>query len=179
MENAMVDDLIPQTTKTYQLAGQSKRAIGGISMGGYGAARLTFRHPHLFSVDALISPAIWQKVPPTVQTNQQVDALESAPASRPWTGTAQCYIMVICAGGILAHFYIETTHWIPPFPLPTLICSSNSCDSTSSSQLIRSTTSAITTGRTGTERCRMLIVTSSINLNLRGESYVNVSKLRG
>lgn len=76
MENAMVNDLIPRTTKTYQLAGQNQRAIGGISMGGYGAASLTFRHPQLFSVDALISPAIWQKVPPTVQNNPQVDAFK-------------------------------------------------------------------------------------------------------
>ncbi|MFC6254939.1 alpha/beta hydrolase [Secundilactobacillus hailunensis] len=113
MENAMIDDLIPQTTKTYQLAGQSKRAIGGISMGGYGAARLTFRHPHLFSVAALISPAIWQRVPPTVQTNNQIDAFkvngafsqqtfEQAQPSRYLNNYLQ-------QEKAPAHFYIETT----------------------------------------------------------------------
>ncbi|MCH5463026.1 prolyl oligopeptidase family serine peptidase [Lactobacillus sp. LC28-10] len=113
MENAMVDDLIPQTTKSYQLAGQKQRAIGGISMGGYGAARLTFRHPQLFSVDALVSPAIWQKVPATVQSNPQVDAFrtngafnqkafEQAQPSRYLTS----YLNQTKSP---AHFYIETT----------------------------------------------------------------------
>lgn len=113
MENAVVDDLIPQTTKTYQLAGQRQRAIGGISMGGYGAARLTFRHPHLFSVDALISPAIWQKVPPTVQTNSQVDAFKINGAfSQKVFEQAQPsrYLPTYLAQERSpAHFYIETT----------------------------------------------------------------------
>jgi S-formylglutathione hydrolase FrmB len=113
MESAIVDDLIPKTVATYHLAGQSKRAIGGISMGGYGAARLIFRHPHLFSTGALISPAIWQQVPATVQTNTQIPAFKVNGAFSQQTFEQDQpsrelpnYLKQIKAP---AHFYIETT----------------------------------------------------------------------
>ncbi|GAA3612268.1 alpha/beta hydrolase-fold protein [Secundilactobacillus similis DSM 23365 = JCM 2765] len=113
MESAIVDDLIPKTTATYQLAGQSKRAIGGISMGGYGAARLIFRHPHLFSTGALISPAIWQQVPATVQTNTQIPAFKVNGAFSQRTfeqdqpsRNLPNYLKRVKTP---AHFYIETT----------------------------------------------------------------------
>ncbi|GAX04429.1 esterase [Secundilactobacillus pentosiphilus] len=113
MENAVVDDLIPQMTKTYQLAGQNQRAVGGISMGGYGAARLTFRHPQLFSVDALISPAIWQKVPPTVQANPQVDAfkIQGAFSQKAFERAQPSRYLTsyLAQTKSPAHFYIETT----------------------------------------------------------------------
>lgn len=113
MENALVDDLVPKTTAIYQLAGQSKRAIGGISMGGYGAARLIFRHPRLFSTGALISPAIWQQVPATVQTNTQIPAFKVNGAfsqrtfeqAQPSRYLANYLTQVKTP----AHFYIETT----------------------------------------------------------------------
>lgn len=63
MESAIIDDLIPQIEATYAAdKDRSKRYIGGISMGGYGAANLTFAHPELFSKTILISPAIWHQL---------------------------------------------------------------------------------------------------------------------
>ncbi|GAW99094.1 alpha/beta hydrolase [Secundilactobacillus mixtipabuli] len=113
MESAIINNFIPKATKAYQLAGQKQRAIGGISMGGYGAARLTFRHPHLFSVDALISPAIWQKVPPTVQTNAQVDAfkINGAFNQRVFEQAQPSRYLAnyLNQEKSPAHFYIETT----------------------------------------------------------------------
>lgn len=113
MESAIINNLIPETTKAYQLAGQNQRAIGGISMGGYGAARLTFRHPHLFSVAALVSPAIWQKVPPTVQTNAQVDAFKVNGAFNQQAfeqaQPSRYLANYLNQEKSPAHFYIETT----------------------------------------------------------------------
>lgn len=76
MASAIMTELIPKMTTTYQLAGAKHRAVGGISMGGYGAANLTLRHPNAFHTAALISPAVWQQVPQTVQANTQISAFK-------------------------------------------------------------------------------------------------------
>ena len=60
MESAFINDLFPQIESLYR-ADTSKegRIIGGISMGGYGAARFALKYPELFSAALLISPAVW------------------------------------------------------------------------------------------------------------------------
>lgn len=60
MESAIMDDLISFIEKTYNTkTDRDHRAIGGISMGGYGAARLALKYPKTFSKATLISPAVW------------------------------------------------------------------------------------------------------------------------
>lgn len=71
-EQAIMRELIPKITKTYQTAGGNKRAIGGLSMGGYGAARLLFRHPNQFSVGIMLSPAVWQVATPHIKANPTI-----------------------------------------------------------------------------------------------------------
>lgn len=61
METAIINDLIPTIESLYRADGsREKRVIGGISMGGYGAARFALKYPELFSVALLISPGIWE-----------------------------------------------------------------------------------------------------------------------
>lgn len=58
LETAIIHDLLPYLFKHYPL--KHNIGIGGISMGGYGAARLVLKYPSLFSAAFLISPAVWQ-----------------------------------------------------------------------------------------------------------------------
>lgn len=61
METAIIKDLIPFIDKTYHTdATKAGRMIGGISMGGYGAARFALKYPEMFSAALLLSPAVWK-----------------------------------------------------------------------------------------------------------------------
>lgn len=61
MESAVIQDLIPWMEANFPVEVEKKnRAIGGISMGGYGAARLSLKYPELFQYTMMISPAVWQ-----------------------------------------------------------------------------------------------------------------------
>jgi len=59
IERAFVEELIPYVDSTYRtIPTRRTRAIGGLSMGGYGALRIAFGHPELFGAVAAASPAI-------------------------------------------------------------------------------------------------------------------------
>jgi S-formylglutathione hydrolase FrmB len=63
-EDFFIRDLIPQMEKKFRLVStRSGRAIGGISMGGYGALRFAFKYPHMFSTVAAQMPALLQQLP--------------------------------------------------------------------------------------------------------------------
>ncbi|MCP5108013.1 MAG: esterase family protein, partial [bacterium] len=56
-ESFLIDELIPYIDSTYRTKpGRRYRAIGGISMGGYGSISLSFRHLTLFKAVAATSP---------------------------------------------------------------------------------------------------------------------------
>jgi putative tributyrin esterase len=58
-EDYIVKDLIPFVDKKYQTApNKINRAIVGLSMGGYGAAKLGLKHDSLFFFSGCLSPAI-------------------------------------------------------------------------------------------------------------------------
>lgn len=64
-ESAIIDELIPYVEGRYKVSRERKgRAIGGLSMGGYGALNLSLRHPAKFCAAAVISPAIYDPLPP-------------------------------------------------------------------------------------------------------------------
>jgi S-formylglutathione hydrolase FrmB len=74
-------------------AGRAGRAISGISMGGYGALRMAFAHPELFSAVSAQSAAL------ITQSPQELDAAERAGAP---------------LGGVLSAVFgkpIEVNHW--------------------------------------------------------------------
>jgi len=63
-EDAIVQDLIPYVEKTYRVIGtRDARAIQGISMGGWGALLLAFKHPDMFSSVTTHSAALFAELP--------------------------------------------------------------------------------------------------------------------
>ena len=65
-EDAIIQDLIPYIEKTYRTAGTpAGRAIQGLSMGGFGALTLAFKHPELFSSVTAHSSALFLDLPNT------------------------------------------------------------------------------------------------------------------
>jgi S-formylglutathione hydrolase FrmB len=63
-EDFLLQDFFPFIEKRYRVApGRGHRAIAGISMGGYGALHLAFRHPQLFSSVSAHSAALIEKLP--------------------------------------------------------------------------------------------------------------------
>ena len=64
-ETALMDELIPYVEGKYKISRERKmRAIGGLSMGGYGSLNLALKYPDKFCAAAIISPAIYDPLPP-------------------------------------------------------------------------------------------------------------------
>ena len=64
-----LQEFMPHIERAYRIVpGRSGRAISGISMGGYGALRLAFAHPEMFSAVSAQSAAL------ITQTPQELDA---------------------------------------------------------------------------------------------------------
>jgi S-formylglutathione hydrolase FrmB len=63
-EDFLLQEFFPFIEKRYRAApGRANRAISGVSMGGYGALHLAFRHPELFSAVSAHSAALIEKLP--------------------------------------------------------------------------------------------------------------------
>ena len=63
-EDAVVKDFLPFVDKTYRtLAKPSARVVEGISMGGYGALLIAFKHPEAFAGVAAHSAALFDELP--------------------------------------------------------------------------------------------------------------------
>lgn len=63
-EEFLVQEFLPGIEAHYRAkSGRANRAVSGVSMGGYGALHLAFRHPELFSAVSAHSAAIIEKLP--------------------------------------------------------------------------------------------------------------------
>lgn len=63
-ESFFIRDFIPQMEKHFRLLGtRAGRAIGGVSMGGYGALRFAFKYPQMFVAVAAHMPALLEELP--------------------------------------------------------------------------------------------------------------------
>lgn len=63
-EDLLLREFFPFIEKKYRaMPGRANRAISGVSMGGYGALHLAFRHPQLFSAVSAHSAALIEKLP--------------------------------------------------------------------------------------------------------------------
>lgn len=63
-EDFFIRDFIPRMEKHFHLLGTREgRAIGGISMGGYGALRFAFKYPQMFVTVIAHMPALLQQLP--------------------------------------------------------------------------------------------------------------------
>ncbi|CAB3799466.1 hypothetical protein LMG27177_04641 [Paraburkholderia fynbosensis] len=73
MESAFFGDLLPEIETHYAVSTQrGGRAIGGVSMGGFGALRYVLTHPELFCGALLLSPAIYANEPPRASAARRV-----------------------------------------------------------------------------------------------------------
>ena len=71
-EDAIIKDLIPYIEKTYRTYGTADmRAIQGISMGGFGALTLAFKHPEMFSSVSAHCAALFAELPAASGTDQR------------------------------------------------------------------------------------------------------------
>ena len=58
-EDDLIGDLLPTVAARHPIsADPTRRAVGGLSMGGYGAAKLALRYPELFSLGVVHSAAL-------------------------------------------------------------------------------------------------------------------------
>jgi len=63
----VTNDLVPHIDRTYRtLRDRSARAIGGLSMGGWGALQLAFNHANLFSIVGAHSPSLYAEGDSTI-----------------------------------------------------------------------------------------------------------------
>jgi S-formylglutathione hydrolase FrmB len=63
-EDAIVKDFIPFVDKNYRTIPEAKnRMIAGISMGGYGALMIAFKHPEMFAGVAAHCAALFEEIP--------------------------------------------------------------------------------------------------------------------
>jgi S-formylglutathione hydrolase FrmB len=63
-EDFFIREFIPQMEKKFRLSGtRSGRAIGGLSMGGYGALRFAFKYPKMFASVGAHMPALLEQLP--------------------------------------------------------------------------------------------------------------------
>ena len=78
MESALLHDLIPDVERQYRvIARRDDRFIGGLSMGGYGSMRFALKYPELFAGAALLSPAIYDPLPPENSSARRVGVFGS------------------------------------------------------------------------------------------------------
>ncbi len=64
-ETALVKEVLPHAEGKYRIdATRANRLIAGLSAGGYGALNLVMKYPQQFAATAILSPAIYDPVPP-------------------------------------------------------------------------------------------------------------------
>ena len=63
-EDFLVQEFFPGIETRYRISpGRGNRAVGGVSMGGYGALHVAFRHPELFLAVSAQSAALMAEIP--------------------------------------------------------------------------------------------------------------------
>ena len=92
-EDFFLREFLPAIEKRYRTrAGRAFRGVGGISMGGYGALHLAFRHPELFGSVSAHSAALIEKLPGITAADSRLlagtrvlgDVFGSPPDPRFW-----------------------------------------------------------------------------------------------
>ncbi len=68
-EDFFIHDFVPQMEKKFRIdASRSGRAVGGVSMGGYGALRFAFKYPQMFVSVGAHMPALLEQLPHGAQS---------------------------------------------------------------------------------------------------------------
>ncbi|MBK8023711.1 MAG: esterase family protein [Chloroflexi bacterium] len=75
VETAFMQDLIPHIDSTYRtMTEREGRLVGGYSMGGYGAIRLSMAYPDRFKGALVLSPAVYFPLPPRDSSTREFGA---------------------------------------------------------------------------------------------------------
>ena len=65
-ETALIKEVMPHAEAKYRIdAVRSNRLIAGLSAGGFGALNLIMKYPQMFAASAILSPAVYDPVPPS------------------------------------------------------------------------------------------------------------------
>jgi enterochelin esterase-like enzyme len=65
-ETALLKEVMPHAEGKYRIdAVRGNRLVAGLSAGGYGALNAAFKYPQMFAAAAILSPAIYDPVPPS------------------------------------------------------------------------------------------------------------------
>lgn len=71
-ETAFVEEFIPFVEKQFNVRNdRAGRSVGGLSMGGYGALNLSLSYPQLFCAAGVLSPAIYDPLPPETSASRK------------------------------------------------------------------------------------------------------------
>jgi S-formylglutathione hydrolase FrmB len=83
-EDFLVQEFLPAIERKFRFkSGRANRAVSGVSMGGYGALHLAFRHPELFSSASAHSAALIEKLPSFLGGS----VAQNSPRARVFGGT--------------------------------------------------------------------------------------------
>lgn len=75
VETAFVRDLVAHVDRTYRtVPDRTGRAVGGYSMGGAGALRMSLAHQDVFSAGLILSPAVYVPQPPSDSSTRDYGA---------------------------------------------------------------------------------------------------------
>lgn len=70
-ETALIKDVIPHAEGKYRVdSARGNRLVAGLSAGGYGSLNLVFKYPGMFAAAAILSPAIYDPVPPSHSSSE-------------------------------------------------------------------------------------------------------------
>lgn len=65
-ETALINDVMPHAEGKYRVdSARANRIVAGLSAGGYGSLNLALKYPRMFAAAAILSPAIYDPVPPS------------------------------------------------------------------------------------------------------------------
>ena len=71
-ETALMTEVLPAIEAKYRVATErANRLVGGLSMGGYGALNLSLKYPERFAAAAIMSPAIYDPLPPETSASRR------------------------------------------------------------------------------------------------------------
>ncbi|MGH8224085.1 MAG: alpha/beta hydrolase, partial [Woeseiaceae bacterium] len=86
IESAFFSDLLPDVRKKYSVSDEREaRVVAGFSMGGYGAMRFALAHPERFGGAILLSPALYEHLPPIESSARSSGAFGTPFDPRLWT----------------------------------------------------------------------------------------------
>lgn len=97
-ESTLLKELMPHAESHFRVQqSPPQRLIAGISAGGYGALNLVLKHPQTFAAAALLSPAIYDPLPPEYSAAQTHPPFQTAGRFDPQKWRAHHYTQFLDA----------------------------------------------------------------------------------